>query len=142
MAAGILNILVGPISALLDKFIPDKDAREAMAHEIATMAERNIFEIAKAQLAVNAAEAAHKSLFVAGWRPAVGWICALGMASNFLLLPFGNLFLSVTQVVDTEGVIIQLPMVDLATMMPVLMGMLGLGALRTYEKKQGISREQ
>ena len=63
----MIDLLVGPVSALLDKFIPDADERNRLAHEIATMSERHAHEISKAQLAVNQTEAAHKSLFVAGW---------------------------------------------------------------------------
>mgnify|MGYP001080647304 CR=1 FL=1 len=138
----IANILVGPIAALLDKFIPDKDAREKMAHEIATMAENHAHEIQKLQAEVNKVEAAHKSLFVAGWRPAIGWICGLGMGSNFLVIPFSNFVLALNGTLTPDGTLLQLPMVDLSTMMPVLMGMLGLGAMRTYEKTRGVSREK
>ena len=138
----LLDILIGPISSILEKVIPDKNAREKMAHEIATMSVRQAHEIAVAQIDVNKQEAAHQNLFVAGWRPAVGWICALGMASNFLLLPAANFVLALTQTMTAEGVLIQLPLVDLDTMLPVLMGMLGLGALRSYEKVKGVAREK
>ena len=83
----LVKILTGPIERILDKVIPDKDAREKMAHEIATMAERQTFEIAKAQMEVNKQEAQHKSLFVAGWRPAVGWVCVAILAFNFIVIP-------------------------------------------------------
>ena len=78
-----LGSLVGPVTGLLDKFIEDKDVKNKLAHDLSTMAERHAQELAKGQLEVNKTEAAHKSLFVAGWRPAIGWICGLGMASNF-----------------------------------------------------------
>ena len=65
----IANLLVGPIAALLDKVIPDKDEREKMAHEIATMAATQQHEITMGQIEVNKQEAAHNNLFVAGWRP-------------------------------------------------------------------------
>jgi hypothetical protein len=139
------DILVAPIASLLDKFIPDKDAREKMAHEIATMAENHSHEIQKLQTEVNKVEAAHKSLFVAGWRPFIGWVCGFGFASNFLVIPITNFWLALTNtivVVDDKSELLQLPMVDLETMMPVLMGMLGLGVYRTYEKVKGVSREK
>ena len=139
----LLNVLIGPISGLLDKFIPDKDKRDQLAHDIATMAEKNAFELAKFQLEVNKAEAAHKSLFVAGWRPAVGWVCVLGMAGNFLLIPMANFVLNLRGVIDAAtGAIVQIPLIDTATMMPVLMGMLGLGVMRTFEKTKGVAREK
>ena len=129
-----LGSLVGPVTGLLDKFIEDKDVKNKLAHEVATMSERHAQELAKGQLEVNKVEAAHKSLFVAGWRPAVGWTCCLGMASNFLLIPMANFVLALT------GSPIVVPLLDTGEMMPVLMGMLGLGAMRTYEKKSGVSK--
>jgi len=127
-----ISALIGPVSAILDKVIPDKDLRERLAHEIATMASRE----AMAQIEVNKVEAAHHSMFVAGWRPAIGWICALGMAGNFLVIPFVNMALELSE----TGVLI--PMIELSEMMPVLMGMLGLGAMRTVEKVKAVSREK
>ena len=131
-----LGSLVGPVSGLLDKFIEDKDVKNKLAHDLSTMAERHAQELAKGQLEINKTEAAHKSLFVAGWRPAIGWICGLGMASNFLLIPIANFVLALT------GSAIVIPLLDTGEMMPVLMGMLGLGAMRTYEKKQGVQRDK
>ena len=130
----ILNALIGPVTGLLDKFIEDKDQKAALAHEIATMSQKYAQEIAKGQLEVNKVEAAHQSLFVAGWRPAVGWVCVLGMFGNFITIPFSNFVLALL------GINIVIPLVPLETMMPVLMGMLGLGAMRTYEKKSGVSK--
>ena len=131
-----LGSLVGPVTGLLDKFIEDKDVKNKLAHEVATMSERHAQELAKGQMEINKTEAAHKSLFVAGWRPAVGWTCCLGMASNFLLIPMANFVLALT------GSPIVVPLLDTGEMMPVLMGMLGLGAMRTYEKKQGVQRDK
>jgi predicted regulator of Ras-like GTPase activity (Roadblock/LC7/MglB family) len=73
----ILTSLIGPVTGLLDKFIEDKDQKNAIAFELATMAEKHAQELAKGQLEVNKVEAAHKSLFVSGWRPAIGWIFIL-----------------------------------------------------------------
>ena len=132
----MLQALIGPATQILDKFIEDKDQKMALAHEIATMAERHAQELAKGQLEVNKTEAASKSLFVAGWRPFIGWTCGLGFLGNFILIPLGNFVLAVAEV-D-----IVIPMIDTSQMMPVLMGMLGLGAMRTVEKVQKVSRER
>jgi len=128
--------LIAPIAAMVDKLIPDKAEANRLAHEIATLAERQAHELAKYQNETNKAEAAHKSLFVAGWRPAVGWICALGMFSNYMLIPVANFVLALTD----SAVIV--PNLDTSEMMPVLIGMLGLGTLRTYEKYKCVSREK
>ncbi len=132
----MIEKLIGPVSGLLDKFIEDKDQKARLAHEVATMAENHAQELAKGQLEVNKAEAAHKSLFVAGWRPAVGWVCVLGMFGNFITIPFSNFVLALI------GIEIVIPLVPLETMMPVLMGMLGLGAMRSYEKKNSVHRDK
>ena len=130
----MIDKLIGPVSGLLDKFIEDKDQKAKLAHDLATMAERHAQELAKGQLEVNRVEAGHHSLFVSGWRPAVGWVCVLGMAGNFMVIPFSNFVLALLEI----DVII--PMIDTATMMPVLMGMLGLAGMRTYEKRTGTDR--
>ena len=132
----MLQALIGPVTGLLDKFIEDKDAKNALAHEISTMADRHAQELAKGQLEVNKAEAASASLFVAGWRPAVGWVCVLGMASNFVLIPIVNFILALADSAIT------VPLIDTSTMMPVLLGMLGLGAMRSAEKIKKVSREK
>ena len=132
----MISALIGPVSAILDKVIPDTNLKEMLSHEIATMAERHTQEQVMAQIEVNKIEAAHNSMFVAGWRPAIGWICALGMAGNFLIIPFVNMALELFE----TGV--EIPLIALSEMMPVLMGMLGLGAMRTFEKTKGVSREK
>tara|TARA_S200000501_G_scaffold216155_1_gene202836 strand:- start:9709 stop:10116 length:408 start_codon:yes stop_codon:yes gene_type:complete len=132
----LVSQLVGPISTILDKVIPDKDLKEKLCHEIATMAEKHAQEQAMAQIEVNKVEAAHKSLFVSGWRPAVGWVCVLGMFGNFITIPFANFVL---ELLEKD---VAIPLVPLETMMPVLLGMLGLGAMRTVEKTKNVSRER
>jgi hypothetical protein len=124
----ILNALIGPITGLLDKFIEDKDQKSALAHEIATMSSKYAQESALAQIAVNKVEAASPSLFTSGWRPATGWVCVLGMAGNFLVIPFANFTMAILEIP------VVVPLIPLDTMLPVLLGMLGLGGLRTFEK--------
>jgi hypothetical protein len=130
----MIDKLIGPITGLLDKFIPDADTKAKLAHEIATMSQKYAQEIAKGQMAINEVEAASSSLMVSGWRPFIGWTCGLGMFGNFITIPFSNFVLALLEL-D-----IVIPLVPLETMMPVLMGMLGLGAMRTYEKKSGVSK--
>ena len=130
----MIDKLIGPVTSLLDKFVEDKDQKAKLAHEVATMAQRHAQELAKGQLEVNKAEAQHRSLFVSGWRPAVGWCCVFGMMGNFMVIPFTNFVLALLKI----DVVV--PLIDTATMMPVLMGMLGLGAMRTYEKRTGVSK--
>jgi|TARA_R110001583_G_scaffold11899_13_gene53163 hypothetical protein len=125
----IVASLVGPVTGLLDKFIEDKDQKNALAHEIATMSEKHSHEALKGQLEINKMEAAHKSLFVAGWRPAIGWICALGLLYNTIIANIISIWVAV-------------PEVDTTLLVPVMMGMLGLGAMRSYEKVNQVAREK
>jgi len=131
----LISGLAGPVSAILDKFIEDKDQKAQLAHDIATMAERHAHEAVQAQLEINKKEAEHPSLFVSGWRPAVGWVCVLGMAGNFITIPFTNMIL---ELLEYDVVI---PLIDMETLLPVLLGMLGLGAMRTVEKVKQVERK-
>jgi hypothetical protein len=131
----MLTKLIGPVTGLLDKFIEDKDQKAALAHEIATMSERHAQELALSQIEVNKAEAASGSIFKGGWRPAIGWVCASAFAYHFVLQPV------IVFIVLSAGVELPpLPEFDMASLMTVMMGMLGLGGLRTYEKQKGITR--
>ena len=125
----IVSQLVGPVTGLLDKFIEDKDQKAALAHEIATMSEKHALEALKVQLEINKVEAAHHSVFVSGWRPCIGWVCALGLFYNVILA-------------NILGIWVDVPEVDTTLLVPVMMGMLGIGAMRSYEKVKGVSREK
>lgn len=131
----MLQALIGPVTGLLDKFIEDKDQKNALAHEIATMAEKQAHEAALAQMEINKAEAQHKSIFVSGWRPFIGWTCGVALAYHFVVAP---LILFGVSVSGTE--IPRLPAFDMDSLMTVLLGMLGLGGLRTYEKQKGLTK--
>jgi Protein of unknown function (DUF3154). len=131
----MLSNLIGPVTGLLDKFVEDKDQRAMLAHEIATMSEKHAQELAKGQLEVNKAEAASGSVFKGGWRPAIGWVCASAFAYHFVLQPV-ILFVALAAGLDMPP----LPEFDMASLMTVMMGMLGLGGLRTYEKQKGLTQ--
>ena len=123
----ILSSLIGPATSLLDKVIEDKDEKNRIAFELSTLAERHANELAKGQLEVNKVEAAHKSLFVAGWRPSIGWCCSLGLLYHVLIAPIA-------------GIWVEVPEIDPSLLMTTMTGMLGLGAMRSYEKTRGVSR--
>lgn len=119
---------------LLDKIIPDKDAREKAQAELLRAAQDQDFQKAIAQIEVNKMEAQHTSLFVAGWRPAIGWICVIGLGYNFLLYPM------MTWLVAVLGAEFTPPPLLSENLMELVMGMLGLGALRSFEKWKGVAR--
>jgi len=123
----MIDKLIKPVTKILNKVIPDADKRQQIAHEIATMSEKHIHEIAKAQIEVNKEEA-KGNWFQSSWRPATAWICVAGFAVNFLISPLAAPF----------GIVV--PQADTSTMLPVLMGMLGLGGMRSYEKTKGLTK--
>lgn len=124
---GLLSTLVGPVTGILDKFIEDKDQKALLAHEISTMAESHAQEALLAQLQINKQDA-KGNWFQSSWRPATAWVCVLGFLVNFLVSPL------------CAGFGIDIPQADTGTMLPVLMGMLGLGGLRSFEKTKGLNK--
>ena len=118
----MLQALIGPVTGLLDKFIEDKDQKARLAHDIATMAEKHAHEAAMAQTDINKAEAQHRSIFVAGWRPFIGWTCGVALAYHFVVAP---LILFGAGWAGAE--IPDLPQFDMDSLMTVLLGILGLG---------------
>ena len=123
----MLQALIGPVASLLDKFIPDADTKQKLAYDIATLAERQAHEIAIAQIEVNKEEA-KGNWFQAGWRPACAWVCVAGFTVNFLISPLADPF----------GIMV--PQADISTMMPVLLGMLGLAGARSFERVKKIGK--
>ena len=128
----MIDKLIEPVSQILDKFVADKDLKAKLQHELNT----ELHKANMAQLEVNKVEAAHKNMFVAGWRPFVGWCCASALAYHFILQPI------LVFVLSLSGYQVALPEFDMSSLMTVLLGMLGLGGMRTIEKVQNVSREK
>ena len=132
--AALLPSLLPVVGDVLDRFFPNKEEKEKAAREIEAKLAEHLAKIDLAQLEVNKQEAAHRNLFVAGWRPFVGWTCGLALFYTYVAQPIAMFVMAQT------GNLVQLPHLDLSTMMPVLLGMLGLGGLRTYEKFKGVTK--
>ena len=131
----MIQALIGPVTGLLDKFIEDKDQKNKLAHEIATMAEKQMHEQVMGQLEVNKSEAQHRSIFVAGWRPFIGWTCGIALMAHFVLFPATDF------VVAYMGYEIPpMPAFDMDSLMTVLLGMLGLGGMRSFEKYKKLTK--
>jgi len=125
---------------LVERFFPDPRAaneaklellRMQQTGELAQLAANT--DLAKGQLEVNKVEAAHDSIYVSGWRPAVGWTCAAAFAYKFVLAPAGAFAMA------AAGHPIDLPVLDFTEMSTILLGMLGLSGMRTVEKIKGVS---
>ena len=117
----LLGSLVEPVTGLLDKFIEDKDQKAKLAHELATMADKHAQALALAQIKVNQEEA-KGNWFQSSWRPLIGWICGLSLSINYLISPI------------CAGFGILIPQADMAVMMPLLLGMLGIAGMRSVDK--------
>ena len=131
----MLQALIGPVTGLLDKFVEDKDQKAQLAHEIATLAEKQAHEAQMAQILTNREEAKHRSIFVAGWRPFIGWTCGIALAYHFIFAP-----LIVFGVAWSGSEIPEIPAFDMDSLMTVLLGMLGLGGMRSFEKAKGLTK--
>lgn len=134
MLAGLLNVLPN-ILAIIDKTLPDKEAAGLAKSRIEFELLSAVNEVNKAQAETNKVEAAHRSLWVAGWRPAIGWVAALGVFWAFIAQP-------VLQWVATLYGIphFLLPEFPMEQVFELVLAMLGLGGLRTFEKLKGVSK--
>ena len=131
IAKDLILGLTEPLTGLVSEFIVDKDKAAELSHKITVLASENAHELLMANMTTNIEEAKSGSLFRGGWRPFVGWTCGMGMALNFVFMPvFGPVVEAYTPVVMNP--------LDLTTMMPILIGMLGFGSMRAFEKTKGV----
>tara|TARA_R110002153_G_scaffold207307_1_gene360166 strand:- start:168 stop:542 length:375 start_codon:yes stop_codon:yes gene_type:complete len=121
----MIESLIAPVTNLLERWIPDANTKQKLAHEIATLSDRYAQELAVAQIKLNTEEA-KGSAFQRNWRPATGWTCVLALAVNYLISPLA------------AGFGVEIPQADGGTLMPILMGLLGIGGMRSFEKTKNI----
>ena len=126
----ITNSVVGIAGSVLNKFVADKNLKMQLEHELKTQLQTANL----AQIEVNKIEAASTSWFVAGWRPSVGWVCSLAMLYHFIIAPLIQYILTIF------GVQAALPEFDFSQLSTILMAMLGMAGLRTYEKKEKVTK--
>ena len=138
------HLLIGPLAELVKGAIgriwPDPAMQAEANLKLAVMVQNgelaqlaSTTDLAKGQLEVNKAEAGNDSVFVSGWRPFIGWTCGAAFAYKFVLAPF------IVLILTAYGHTIVLPVLDFAEMNTILLGMLGLGAMRTAEKIKGVA---
>ena len=135
MIQSLLPSLLPAVTDVIGRFLPeDKEKRAAAEREIDKQLATHLAKIDLAQLEINKQEAAHRNIFVAGWRPFIGWSCGIAMCYAYIIQPITIFVLAQT------GNLVSLPTLNLSEMMPVLLGMLGLGGLRSFEKYKKISK--
>ena len=127
----MIGQILGAAAPILDKFVEDKDAKNKIKAEL----EQSIIGLQAAQAAANVEQAKHSSLFVAGARPAIMWICALGLLTQFFLMPIAE-WASALWFPD-----VALPSLATEELMTLTLALLGLGGMRSFEKSRGVARE-
>ena len=127
---GIAESVIGVAGKVLDKFVEDKDLKKKLDHELRSQ----IVSLDLAQAQTNLEQAKHSSIFVAGARPAIMWICAFGLGWQFVFQPIAVWILALT------GSGIALPVIQTEGLMSLTMALLGLGGMRSFEKSKGVQR--
>ena len=141
----LISGLFSAAQSLIGRFFPDPEkqaeAQRALLQmqqngELALLASET--DLAKLQLQVNVEEAKHANIFVSGWRPCCGWVCAAAFAYSYVLLPTLQFFVFTFGTTTMVEQLSRAPALELSEMMPVLLGMLGLSGLRTTERIKGV----
>ncbi len=134
--------LIPAISGLLDKIIPDPEMREKAQIELLKSERTSDIEESRLALSadqmqadINKVEAENKNIFISGWRPFIGWVCGVAFAYHFVLQPILAFIIA-----NANNGKVELPSFDMQALSTVLMGMLGLGGLRTLEKIKNVTK--
>ena len=127
---GIAESVIGVAGKVLDKFIEDKDLKTKLSHELKSQ----IVSLDLAQAQTNLEQAKHSSIFVAGARPPIMWICAFGLGWQFVFQPVAVWGIAVS------GIDVVLPIIETEGLMSLTLALLGLGGMRSFEKSKGIQR--
>jgi roadblock/LC7 domain-containing protein len=130
----LVPALLPALGTLIDRLIPDKAEAEKARNQLEAQLVTAANAAAMAQVEVNKIEAAHSSVFVAGWRPSIGWVCAAGLAWAFVLAPITSWALMVLSIKA------ELPAIQFDHLFELVLAMLGIGGLRTFEKLRGVAR--
>ena len=120
----MIEKLIKPVGDILDKFVADKDLKLKLSHEL----EKEIVSLNRAQIELNKVEAAHENVFVSGWRPFIGWACGVALVYHFLIEP------TIQYILIISGSDFKTPEFDFSQLSTIVMAMLGMSGLRTYEK--------
>tara|TARA_Y100001951_G_scaffold46944_1_gene37124 strand:+ start:2500 stop:2910 length:411 start_codon:yes stop_codon:yes gene_type:complete len=130
MVFGIAESVIGVAGKVLDKFVEDKDLKTKLDFEL-----RKAYTDANlGQIEINKESAKHPSIFVAGARPSIMWICAFGLAWQFVFLPCATWYMTVS------GTPVVLPDIQAEGLMSLTLALLGLGGMRTFEKRNNSHR--
>ena len=127
---GIAESVIGVAGKVLDKFVEDKDLKTKLSHELKTQ----LVSLDLAQAQTNLEQSKHSSIFVAGARPAIMWICAFGLGWQFVFQPVA------VWIIAVGGIDVVLPIIETEGLLSLTLALLGLGGMRSFEKSKGIQR--
>jgi hypothetical protein len=133
MAFDPVTAVIGVVGQVIDRVWPDPTQAAAAKLQLMELQVSGELTQITGQMDINKAEAGNASVFVSGWRPFIGWVCGVACAWNWIGLPVAVFAMAFA------GHPVNLHPADISEMMPVLMGMLGLGGLRTFEKLNGVA---
>lgn len=127
--------IVSAITGILNRIIPDKNALEKAKIELQLLESKGELDLMLAQTKVNQKEAEHASIFVAGWRPWIGWVCGIALTWHWVVEPI-FMFILLTAGVDMPD----MPRLAMSELMSLTLALLGVGGLRTYERLKQVER--
>jgi hypothetical protein len=136
----IVTALLPALGTLIDRLIPDRAAAEKAKAEMELQLVQAANAAAMAQVEVNKIEAGHSSVFVAGWRPAIGWVCAGAMALYYIPMALVGTGLWAWACIQA-GAIVPRPEMGIVEIIGLVTSLLGMGTLRTTEKLNGVARQ-
>lgn len=138
MGLPIVGDIIDAVKDVVLEIIPDKDKKREIALELEKIKDEGDKRLSTEMLAqaeINKVEAGHRSIFVAGWRPFIGWVGGFGLAWTFLIAPFLEF---VARLLGWSG---QMPQIDASLLMTLVLSLLGVGAFRSYDKAKGTSND-
>jgi len=130
----ILSAILPIAETVIDRVIPDKNAKAKAMRDMEKALVDAHNKGALAQLEINKVEAAHRSVFVAGWRPFIGWCGGLAICWHFILQPITIFALGIFELPY------DLPVFEMESLMTIIMGILGIGGMRSFEKFKGLTK--
>ena len=135
MALDPVTAGIGLVDTFIGKFVKDKDLAAKLQAEARSQEFSGDVSLALGQIEINKVMAANGSIFVSGARPFIMWVCGFGLAYAFILSPMMRFVATIAM--DTPP---EFPILDLSELTPILLGILGLGGMRSYEKRHNVAR--
>lgn len=139
MGIPIIGDIIGAVKDLASEVIVDKDKRDEINLKLQELEDRSnerLHQELMGQIEINKQEAAHPSIFVAGWRPFIGWVCGVAVSWSFVAAP---VFEWISRLFGWKGA---MPELDVGQLMTLILAMLGIGAQRSFDKYKGVDTKQ